>query len=65
MVKDEQTPFVNRKADGLPEAKATKGSVDFSFSLTHVHGIYQRTRIKTTTIQYDRKSMWYARSQKY
>ena len=34
VVKDEQTPFVNHKADGLPEAKATVGSVDFSFSLT-------------------------------
>jgi len=31
VVKDEQTPFVNRKADGLPEAKATRGSVDFLF----------------------------------
>ena len=35
VVKDEQTPFVNRKADGLPEAKATTGSVNFSFSLIH------------------------------
>ena len=42
VVKDEQILFVNRKADGLPEAKATRGSVDFSFSLPHVHGICQR-----------------------
>jgi len=26
VVKDEQTPFVNRKADGSSEAKATNGS---------------------------------------
>ena len=43
VVKGEQTPFVNRKADGQPEAKATIGSVDFSFSLTLFHGICQRT----------------------
>ena len=32
-------PVVKEKG----EAKATIGSVDFSFSLTHVHGICQRT----------------------
>jgi len=32
VVKDEQTLFVNRKADGLPEAKATRGSVGFSLT---------------------------------
>ena len=35
------------------EAKATRGSVDFSFSLTYVHGICQRTKLITmSTIEF-------------
>jgi len=63
VVKDEQALFVNRKANGWPEAKATKmreytpeplasGWPDFSFSLTLFHGICQRTLFLNTEVNY-------------
>ena len=36
------------------EAKATKGSVGFSFSLTHVHGICQRIKLYNILIEVNR-----------
>jgi len=39
VVKNEQTPFVNRKADGRPETKATKGSENIHQNQTYLYKI--------------------------